>query len=254
MTRNASFKEIAEYYDLIYKNKDYEKEVNFIENIFENIYRPRKILEIGCGTGSHTKILLERGYNVTGMDFSEDMLKIARKKCSCRFIKGDIRHTLINEKFDACVAMFNVIGYITRNSEIMGSLSNIYSHLKSSGIFIFDVWNGLAVLRILPERRVNEIENDKIKIIRYAIPNLRSFENICEINYKLVILNKENKTFNEINEKHVVRFYFPQEIKHYLEDARFEVLKICPFLDLSGNVDERCWNMTIIAKTVEEER
>jgi len=54
----------------------------------------------------------------------------------------------------------------------------------------------------------------------------------------------------EINEKHVMRFYFQQELKYYLENAGFEVLKICPFLDLNGRVDEHVWNIAVIAKAV----
>ena len=255
MKTETSFKNYAEYYDLIYKDKDYVKEVDFLEEIFETIYKPKRILEVGCGTGSYTKILLERGYEVTAVDISEDMLKIAGEKCACKFIKGDVRDITINDKFDACIAMFAVMGYITRNSDIIKALNNIRRHLKPNGIFIFDVWNGLAVLRLLPEQRIKEMENDKIKIVRVAIPNLRAFEHICEVNYKLLIRNKENlsltNTCNEINEKHVVRFYFPQEIKYYLEAAGFEVLKICPFMDFDGGgVDENVWNMCVIARAV----
>ena len=150
--------------------------------------------------------------------------------------------------------MFAVMGYITENSDIIKTRDNIHRHLKPGGFSIFDVWNGLAVMMLLPEQRMKEIENDKIKIVRVAIPNLRSFDHICEVNYKLLILNKGNNTFDEINEKHVVRFYFPQEIKYYLENAGFEVLKICPFLDLNGEVDENVWNIAVIARAVEGER
>ena len=255
MKPDISFKDYAEYYDLIYKDKDYEREVGFIEEIFgESKPKPKKILEVGCGTGSYTKILLERGYEVTAVDISEDMLKIASEKCACKLIKGDIRDITINEKFDACIAMFAVMGYITENSDIIKALNNIHKHLKPNGIFIFDVWNGLAVMRLLPEQRMKEMENDKIKIVRVAIPNLRAFEHICEVNYKMLILNKGDNTVDEINEKHVVRFYFPQEITHYLEQAGFEVLKICPFMDLNGGVDENVWNITVIGKAVEGER
>jgi SAM-dependent methyltransferase len=255
MKADTSFKEYADYYDLIYKDKNYGREVGFIENIFGKS-KPKKILEVGCGTGNYTKILLEREYEVTAVDISADMLEIASEKCvyKCKFIKGDIRTVSIDEKFDACIAMFAVMGYITENSDISKALNNIHRHLKPNGIFIFDVWNGLAVLRLLPEQRIKEVENDEIKIIRSAVPNLRAFDHICEVNYKLLILNKEESTVNEINEKHIVRFYFPQEIKYYLEDAGFEVLKICPFLDLNGKVDENVWNIAVIARAVEGER
>jgi len=249
MKTDMSFKDYAKYYDLIYKDKDYEKEVDFIENIFGK-NKPKKILEVGCGTGNYTKILLKRGYEVTAIDISEDMLKIARGKCACKFIEGDIRSVSINDKFDACIAMFAVMGYITENSDIIRALNNIRRHLKPNGIFIFDVWNGLAVMRLLPEQRIKEVENNEIKIIRFASPNLRSFDHICEVDYKVLILNKADNTYEEINEKHIVRFYFPQEIKYYLENAGFAVLKICPFLDLNGKVDENVWNIAVIARAV----
>ena len=253
MKVDTSFEDYAAYYDLIYKDKDYEKEVDFIEDIFGES-KPKKILEVGCGTGSYTKILVEKGYKVTAVDVSGDMLKIASEKCDCKFIKGDIRDITLNEKFDTCIAMFAVMGYITENAEIIKALNNIRKHLKPNGIFVFDVWNGLAVLRLLPEQRIKEVENDEIRIIRFAVPNLRAFEQICEVNYKLIILNKRDNKLKEINEKHVMRFYFPQELKYYLENAGFEVLKICPFLDLNGKVDESVWNMCVIARAVDGER
>lgn len=252
---NKSFNDFAKYYDLIYRDKDYEKEVDFLENIFQSIhYNPQKILEVGCGTGSYTKILLGRGYKVTALDVSESMLKIARKKCACKFINGHIRDIAINEKFDACIAMFAVIGYITKNSDVIKALSNIHRYLKPKGIFVFDVWNGLAVMRILPEQRVREMENDKIKLIRFAVPNLRPFDHICEVNYKLFIIDKGDNTFKEINEKHTVRFYFPQEIRYYLRNAGFEVLRTCPFLNLNGKIDENVWNMCVIARAMGEDK
>jgi SAM-dependent methyltransferase len=250
MNAEVSFKDYAKYYDLIYQDKNYEKETDFLEEIFGVTFKPKRILEVGCGTGNYTKLLLERGYDVTAVDLSEDMLTVARDKCACKFTQGDIRDITLNEKFDACLALFAVMSYITETSAIIQALNNIRSHLNPDGIFIFDVWNGLAVMRLLPERRIKEVENDELKIIRIAVPNLRSFDHICEVNYKLIILNKEDTTVTEIAETHGVRFYFPQELRYYVEKAGFEVLKICPFLDLNGSVDETVWNMTVIARAV----
>jgi ubiquinone/menaquinone biosynthesis C-methylase UbiE len=246
-----SFEFISHYYDLIYEDKDYGKEVNFIESIFNSINKPKKILEIGCGTGNYTKILQDKGYKITGLDISENMLNIAKQKCACDFAKGDMRDFVIKGKFDACIAMFAVIGYVTENSDIVKTLKNIHAHLQPNGLFVFDVWNGLAVLRTFPELRTKVVENDKVKIIRIADPKLKSFDHICEVNYKLIVLNKEDNTFNEFEENHIVRFYFPQEIKQLLSDAGFEVLKICPFLNLAGSVDETVWNIAVVAKAIE---
>jgi SAM-dependent methyltransferase len=248
MKLNLSFKKYAQYYDFIYQDKNYNGECNFIEEIFEINKKPKNILELGCGTGNYTKILLSRGYEVTGVDISGEMLEIASEKCSAKFIKGDIRTIKIGDKFDCCLAIFAVMGYITKNRDIIKTLVNIRKHLKPNGIFIFDVWNGLNVMRILPEQRIKKLENDEVKIIRYAIPNLIAFEHICEVNYNLLILNKKENTYREINEKHTVRYYFPQEIIYYLKKSGFEVINICPFLDLKGKVDQNVWNMCIIAK------
>jgi SAM-dependent methyltransferase len=250
MTTKKSFNYLAKYYDMIYKDKDYEREVKFIEEIFKIAKQPKNILELGCGTGNYTRILSKRGYEMTGIDISESMLKIAKEKCDCNFLNGDIRDFSINKKFDACIAMFAVMGYITENSDVARVLKNVHRHLRTDGLFVFDVWNGLAVLRILPETRVKIVENDDVKVLRIAEPKLISLDHICEVNYKLFILNKKENVFDEINEKHLVRFYFPQETKYFLEEAGFKVLNICPFLDLNGHVDQTTWNMTIVAKVM----
>jgi SAM-dependent methyltransferase len=251
MKTNQSFEYFAKYYDLLYKTKDYDREVAFIEEVFEAYHKPKKLLELGCGTGNYTQRLYQKGYDLTGIDLSDNMLNVAKGKCECEFLKGNIRDISLNKKFDVCLAMFAVMGYITRNSDIIQTLKNIHKHLEPNGLFIFDVWNGLAVLRTLPELRVKEVENNEIKILRVAYPTLKVVDHICEVDYKLFVLNKFDHTFKEFDEPHVVRFYFPQEIKLFLENSGFEVLKICPFLDLDGSVDESVWNITVIAKAVD---
>ena len=110
MNAEVRFKDYAKYYDLIYNDKNYAKEIDFLEEIFGVTFKPKKILEVGCGTGNYTKLLLERGYDVTAVDISEDMLKVAAEKCACKCIQGDISDIELNEKFDACLALFAVLG------------------------------------------------------------------------------------------------------------------------------------------------
>ena len=76
-------KEYSTAYDHLYHDKDYEKECDFIETIFQKFTSEVKtILDLGSGTGGHALILSRRGYKIAGIDRSEDMLKIAKKRAS----------------------------------------------------------------------------------------------------------------------------------------------------------------------------
>jgi hypothetical protein len=67
-----------------------------------------------------------------------------------------------------------------------------------------------------------------------------------------MLVLKDGKKVEEIKETHVVRFLFPQEIIYYLENANFEVLKICAFCNLAEPVNENVWNIAVVAKAKDE--
>lgn len=245
---------LANVYDLIYQDKNYGEEVDFIEEIFHNFaLKPIKsILEGGCGTGGHAIPLATRGYNVTAIDLSENMIEHASQKIreaglDATFKTMDIRDIDLNQKFDACLCMFAVLGYVTDTAELLETFHKIKKHLKKSGMFIFDCWNGLAVMKSLPKVRTADFEDDQRRVIRNIKPELDAFNHICKLHHHIIVFNKSGDV-DEIKETHHVRFYFPQEIIHYLSEAGFEVLDICPFLDFGGRINEDLWNMTVIAR------
>jgi len=251
-----AFERYAEYYDLIYQDKDYERECDFIEDIFRRFSSDpvRTVLDGGCGAGGHAIPLAKRGYLITGIDSSEIMLKRAKKKAvesdlSLDFHLGDLRQFDLVKKFDACICMFAVMDYITETEDVLETLKSIRRHLNSGSPFIFDFWNGLAVLRILPSVRVQVVEDEKVRIIKIAEPELDAFNHLCRVRYRLLV-NQDSALIDDIIETHAIRYYFPQEITHYLKETGFEVLRICPFLDVDGKVDENVWNITAIAKAV----
>jgi len=253
---DAYTEKYARCYDLLYGDKAYETECEFVETIFRN-YLPRRvqtILELGCGTGGHAIPLARRGYAVTGIDASDAMVAVARGKAqesglTLGLQQMDIRQFDLDDTFDACICMFNVIGYITENRDIQSLLKSVRRHLKEDSLFVFDCWNGLAVLRLLPSVTTKKVADNERKITRIAQPKLDAFQHLCEVNYQVEIV--QGNTLEEINETHLVRFFFPQEMKHYLEETGFKVLKICPFLNLDGIADENEWNISFIAKIAE---
>ena len=251
MSKEKVFEAYAPFYDSIYKDKDYLDECIFIKKIFDDFSssRIKSILDLGCGTGSHAKHLAERGYHLTGIDKSARMLKIAKDKNikNTEFIQSDIRNFNLNKKFDAVVAMFAVMGYQTTNYEFEDTLTSVHRHLNTGGLFIFDVWFGPAVLTQKPADMVKIIEQGDKKIIRYAHPVLDIVNHTVEVNYTVLEISR-NKVLMETKESHLMRFFFYQELKYFLETNGFVVLKISPFMDLEGQVNEGCWNITIICK------
>jgi SAM-dependent methyltransferase len=192
---------------------------------------------------------------VTGIDASPVMIRKAREKAkeagvNSTFHSLDIRDFDLKKKFDACVSMFAVLNYLTETKDILKALENVSRHLKPGAIFIFDFWNGLAVLRILPSVRVKVVEKDGMRVIRTVHPEMDALHHICRSHYHILVTKGDN-ILDEFKETHVVRYFFPQEIAHYLDDAGFELLRFCPFLDLKGTADENEWNVTAIARVRE---
>ena len=244
----------ARYYDLLYGDKDYEKECDFIEEILRNYAGStvEAILEGGCGAGGHAIPLARRGYNVTGIDISEPMINTAKAKARkakqrIDFQVNDLRQFDIGRKFDACLCMFAVLGYITDTGDLLKTFANIRQHLKKNSLFVFDVWNGLAVMRILPSTRMKTVSDKDISIFRVAKPELDAVRHLCRVHYSLFVSRKDGAA-EKIEETHNVRFFFPLELDHYLSETGFKVLKMCPFLDLPGKLDENTWNMAVVAQ------
>ncbi len=247
---------LARIYDLIYKDKDYHAECDFLEAIFKKFspIEVRGILDIACGTGNHSIELAKRGYIITGNDISSGMIRLARTKASAegpeiRFTNFAMEDFNSAEQYDAIICMFSSIDYLTEDIQLERLFHVVARYLRKGGLFIFDFWNGSAVLRILPSTRIKIIGDEGRRIIRIAQPELDAFNNLCRIHYRFLV-TQNNNILDEIEETHVIRYLFPREITRRLKDSGFEVLWICPFLDLDGRVDENVWNITAVAKAI----
>src|SRR2546421_4292571 len=93
----GAYHRFARYYDLIYHGLvNYEGDVDFLESVFRRFHiAPKRVLDLGCGTGNHDLPLARRGYRVTGIDQSREMLALARKKAVAyrvrpRFVRADM--------------------------------------------------------------------------------------------------------------------------------------------------------------------
>ena len=250
------FDKYAKFYNLIYKDKDYNAECDFLESIFIDYGNKsiKNILDVGCGTGGHLFPLFQRGYKITGVDISDEMLKIAKEKIQESNLniilkKGDIKKLILDSFFDAVISMFSVISYQTENKNVVSTFRNIRKHLKPGGLFIFDFWFGPAVLNLKPSERIKIINKNKDSIIRFAEPTLNILKQTTEIKYTILRI-RNNYVMNKVNETHLMRHFFPQEIEYLLKENGFRLIKLCPFLELERVPSEQDWNVAAIAKAV----
>lgn len=225
------FGNYAEYYNLLYKDKDYAGEAHYIHDLIQKHCPGAKtILNLGCGTGNHDFELLKLGYEVTGVDMSAMMLAAANARCELSatsnsllsFVHGDVRTVRLERKFDAVISLFHVMSYQTSNTDLTAAFTTVREHLGDDGVFVFDYWYGPAVLSDPPVTRVKRLENDLLKVLRIAEPVMHPDENIVDVNYQVLIKNKVAGEIEEIYEIHRMRYLFTPELRHILAEAGFK--------------------------------
>ncbi|MCK5642847.1 MAG: class I SAM-dependent methyltransferase [Gammaproteobacteria bacterium] len=251
------FENYAKYYDLLYQDKDYTGEANFIVDIIKS-HSPNaaSILDLGCGTGYHAALIAKEGYSVHGVDRSESILVRADERKlglaqpvaqKLSFSKGDVCSVRIQEKFDVVVSLFHVMSYQITNEDIQAAFTTAAAHLKDGGIFIFDCWYGPGVLTERPEPRIKKVENEYVKIIRVAEPVMHPNKNLVDVNYTVLVTEKDSDKFEQINEKHQMRYWFMPEIEFFLAKSGFELVKSGQWMTNKDSGFD-CWSVYFVGK------
>jgi len=251
----------ADLYDLLYSDKDYESECDLLEEVFRRYSTGpvQTILDLGCGTGGHALPLARRGYQVTGVDRSLEMLTQARQKAASgalsagyslpTFYQGDVRNVDLGQQFDAVLMMFAVLGYQLTNDDVLAALRTVRRHLRPGGLFVCDVWYGPAVLAIRPTDRTKVIPTTDGEVIRAASSTLDVYHHFCEVHYRLWHLNGQ-QVASRGEELHRMRFFFAQELAFYLTCSGLQLITLTAFADLEEVASETTWNVLAVAMGV----
>lgn len=183
----------------------------------------KTILELGCGTGKHAKLIQGSGYSIYGIDLSANMIKLAKQNgVNCEI--ADIRTYRQSGKFDCCISLFHIASYQNSDKDISDYFETASFHLKQGGIFIFDIWYKPAVLHQLPEKRIKIMEDNDIKVIRYCNPQHLPQQSIVKVNYEIKIIDKKSNSCESISETHSMRYFSSDEIKNFAQKAGIKIL------------------------------
>ena len=248
----------ADSYDALYQDKDYSAECDLIEKIFQEYSntKVRTILDLGCGTGNHAVPLAERGYKITGVDRSSEMLNRARQKAGTEegsdnltLQCADIRDLNLRQTSDAVLIMFAVLGYQLSNKDVISTLSTARRHLNPGGLLVFDVWYGPAVLFNRPSQRIKVVNTDHGRILRVSSGTLDVMRHLSRVDYLLWVL-EGNQLISNAEESHFMRYFFPLELELFLESTGFAPIRLGAFPEFKNDPDETNWNVVQVAKAL----
>ncbi|XDZ65382.1 class I SAM-dependent methyltransferase [Alphaproteobacteria bacterium LSUCC0684] len=217
------FDKYSAYYDLLYKDKNYKEETNYIYELLNKFgVSSGGLLEFGSGTGIHARMLGDLGYYVHGIEMSHGMVARAsvNEQFSCQ--QGDITKVKLNKKFDAVLSLFHVMSYLSENQALNSAFRNAADHLNPGGIFIFDFWYLPAVLTQKPDVRVKRMADDKLEVTRIAEPVMKENSNIVEVNYEVFVRSMASGDVENFSESHNMRYLSLPEIDLFAKNNGFE--------------------------------
>lgn len=219
-----AYGEFAKIYDeLINEDINYDEMVDRIIEICNSYnIELNDYLDIACGTGNVTIRLAKYFKNIYGVDLSEDMLREAFDKFKEARIKGkiicqDMTELSLNKEFDLITSVLDSTNYITDLNDIQNYFNGVYTHLKSNGLFIFDVNSYYKLSEILG----NNIYTYSEEEVFYT------WENVFEDNLLSMFLTffvKKGDLYERFEEEHLERAYTEKELEKELEKANLEVL------------------------------
>ncbi|MDQ3291231.1 MAG: class I SAM-dependent methyltransferase [Bacteroidota bacterium] len=169
------------YYDLLYKNLDVQKAQTFINNLIGHLQTKLTymLLEMGCGKGRHSHFLNQKGFNVTGLDISEQNIAFAKQfeNERLRFYQHDMRDIFRTAYYDLILNLFTNFGYFNSETENVVALRSTVAAIKPGGKLVIDFMNTNHTIKHLVHTEEKEIEGVHFKISRkvekgYIVKNI----------------------------------------------------------------------------------
>lgn len=138
------YKSIATYYDDIFSPS--ENQISFIKNTIGN--PPKDVLDLACGTGSLAIKLSQLGYDVTGIDLDEQMIKVAQNKTQdVLFLNDNMLTFNHSKKYDGIYCIGNSLVHLNSLAEITMFFLNVKTHLKENGTITIQIINYDRILK-----------------------------------------------------------------------------------------------------------
>ncbi|MCR8850664.1 class I SAM-dependent methyltransferase [Rossellomorea sp. SC111] len=224
-----SYERFAYVYDYLMQDVPYEGWLEYVNRQAERYsIQGKRVLDIACGTGELSLRLARDGYDVTGVDLSQDMLTIAQEKASAqnvqlKLFQQDMSRLDSLGEYDIITIFCDSLNYLEDESDVESTFKGVYTHLKQDGLFLFDVHSIFKMTQIFMNQTFT-LTDEHVSYIWDCFPG--EVPNSVEHELTFFVEDEETGQYERVEELHKQRTYPILMVKGWLESTGFDVLNI----------------------------
>lgn len=221
--------DFAFFYDGFTENVEYEKRSEYIFTLLtENGIGKGILLDLACGTGSLSFLLEEKGFDVIGVDASEEMLSIAQEKkmekgSDIIFLRQQMENLDLFGTIDACVCALDSINHLKDEKKVRETLQKVSLFMNDGGIFIFDVNTPYKHKEVLGNNTFIYDTDEAYCVWQNTYNEKDGSVNIC---LDIFDYDKDEDVYIRTGEEFTEKCYDLCDLKKWAEEVRFETLGI----------------------------
>lgn len=248
MVNMEAYSDFAEVYDIFMDETPYEQWADFLcrqlkrDGIVDGI-----VLDLGCGTGTLTRLLSAQGYDMIGVDRSPQMLRIAMEKepeeSTILYLLQDMRAFELYGTVAAVVSVCDSVNYVTDEEELLQVFSLVNNYLDPSGLFVFDFNTDYKYREIIGDTVIAENREE----CSFIWDNYYDEESRINEYDLTIFVRQEENLFRKFEETHFQRGYTLDEIRQLLERAGLEFVRALDG-ETEGEPTETSGRICVIAR------
>jgi cyclopropane fatty-acyl-phospholipid synthase-like methyltransferase len=228
MSEGNSYQHFAFLYDVLMDEAPYEKWLDFFQKkVSGHLNSAKSLLDIGCGTGTLAIQLAGQGFNVTGVDLSDEMLAVSASKLAetdqrITFVQQDMRQLQLGQTFPIATAFCDVINYLESFEDVKETFSSVYDHLDDGGLFLFDVHSVYKMDHIFQGASFCSADPE-LSYIWECFEGAHEHSIEHELSF---FVQEDNGFYRRYDETHKQRTFDKADYVLALEDAGFKLISV----------------------------
>lgn len=235
-----AYETFAFVYDEVMDSSLYQKWLDFS---CRHLGEKKQIMELACGTGALAVEFAKAGFDVTGLDLSEEMLMIACQRAEqedtpIQLVEGDMLDLTDVGTYEAITCYSDSICYMEDEQSVQQVFDGVYNSLRDDGVFMFDVHSTYQIDKVFPDYSYH-YQTDEFAFLweSYQGEVPHSIEHFLTF-----FVQNEDGTFQRMDELHRERTYSLESYQRMLENAGFsEIEMYADFIDSPPNEKSRRW-------------